>query len=48
VLGYSFTPAGGQQISGNLINLAGTNALAILPAEHLEIPVGQTVQLQLV
>jgi molybdopterin molybdotransferase len=46
--GYRFTPAGGQQISGNLINLAGTNALAILPAGCLDIPEGQAVCLQLV
>jgi molybdopterin molybdotransferase len=39
-----FQPASGRLLSGNLINLAGTNALAMIPIGTTTIPVGQTIQ----
>lgn len=39
-----FQLSGGSHSSGNLINLAGTNALAIVPVGTTEIPAGATVQ----
>jgi molybdopterin molybdotransferase len=41
---YHFTPASGSQSSGNLINLAGTNALAVIPIETTAIEQGKTIQ----
>ncbi|MGG6293598.1 molybdopterin molybdotransferase MoeA [Leptolyngbya sp. AN02str] len=43
--GYWFDPAGGSHSSGNLINLAQTNALAIIPIGQTHLPSGQSVQL---
>ncbi|MGG6240087.1 molybdopterin molybdotransferase MoeA [Nodosilinea sp. AN01ver1] len=42
--GYEFELASGGHSSGNLINLAGTNALAIVPAGTTGIAAGETVQ----
>ncbi|KAB8315727.1 molybdopterin molybdotransferase MoeA [Tolypothrix campylonemoides VB511288] len=41
---YEFQPAGGVQNSGNLINLAQTNGLAILPVGQTLISAGVEVQ----
>jgi molybdopterin molybdotransferase len=41
---YEFHLAGGSHSSGNLINLAQTNGLAVLPAGQTFIPVGEPVQ----
>jgi molybdopterin molybdotransferase len=41
---YHFTPASGSQSSGNLINLAGTNALAVIPIDTTVIEQGKTIQ----
>jgi molybdopterin molybdotransferase len=41
---YQFSLAGGTQSSANLINLAGTNALAMVPADTTAIGAGATVQ----
>lgn len=41
---YEFTLAGGSQNSGNLINLAQTNGLAILPVGKTLVNVGDLVQ----
>ncbi len=41
---YTFTLAAGQQNSGNLINLAGTNALAVVPIGQTQIVAGDRVQ----
>lgn len=46
--GYKFTPAGGGHNSGNLINLAQTNALAIIPIGQRQIPAGMTLKAMLV
>ena len=46
--GYEFQPASGHHNSANLINLAGTTGLAIVPAEMGEIPAGQSVQVMVV
>lgn len=40
---YEFELAGGSHSSGNLINLAGTSGLAIVPIEHTHIAAGETV-----
>ncbi|NJL85440.1 MAG: molybdopterin molybdotransferase MoeA [Leptolyngbyaceae cyanobacterium SM1_1_3] len=42
--GFSFLPAGGSYSSGNLINLAQSNALAIIPIGKTQIMAGETVQ----
>ncbi|MGB3202912.1 MAG: gephyrin-like molybdotransferase Glp [Nodosilinea sp.] len=42
--GYEFELASGGHNSGNLINLAGTNALAIVPVGTTSIAAGTTVQ----
>jgi molybdopterin molybdotransferase len=42
-----FHLAGGSQSSGNLINLAQTNALAVLPVGTTEVTAGEPVQLML-
>ncbi|XWK86191.1 MAG: gephyrin-like molybdotransferase Glp [Phormidium sp.] len=41
---YEFTLAGGSQSSGNLINLAQTNGLAVLPVGKTFVNVGDLVQ----
>lgn len=45
---YEFEIAGGNQVSGNLINLAQTNALAILPEATKSILPGQQVNVLIV
>lgn len=40
---YEFELAGGNHSSGNLINLAGTNGLAILPVGQTHLDSGETV-----
>jgi molybdopterin molybdotransferase len=42
---YEFRRAGGSHSSGNLINLAQTNSLAIIPIGQTLIPVGQPIQI---
>ena len=42
---YQFSLAGGTQSSANLINLAGTNALAMIPVDVTTIEAGATVRL---
>ena len=44
---YVFQLAGGSHSSGNLVNLAQTNCLAVLPAGGGAIAVGQPIQLML-
>jgi molybdopterin molybdotransferase len=46
--GSTFTPAGGGHNSGNLINLAGTNALAVLPVGTTAIAAGDPVAVMVV
>jgi molybdopterin molybdotransferase len=41
---YQFSPASGSHSSGNLINLAGTNALAVIPIDRLEIRSGMPIR----
>ncbi|PSB09794.1 molybdopterin molybdenumtransferase, partial [filamentous cyanobacterium CCP2] len=45
---YEFQLAGGSHSSGNLINLAQTNALAIVPVGQTTIAAGESVQIMLV
>ncbi|BAZ44550.1 molybdenum cofactor synthesis domain protein [Chondrocystis sp. NIES-4102] len=45
---YEFTLAGGSHSSGNLINLAQTNGLAIIPVDQPLIAAGNAVQVMLV
>ena len=45
---YRFSLAGGSHSSGNLINLAKTNALAIVPVGQKAIAAGQEVKIMLV
>jgi molybdopterin molybdotransferase len=40
---YEFDLAGGSHSSGNLINLAGTNALAILPVAEIQFAPGDWI-----
>ncbi|NEQ36610.1 MAG: molybdopterin molybdotransferase MoeA [Okeania sp. SIO3I5] len=42
--GYEFKLAGGSHSSGNLINLAGTTGLAVVPINETLIPAGELVQ----
>jgi molybdopterin molybdotransferase len=42
--GYRFALSGGSHSSGNLVNLAGTNGLAIVPIGETVIPAGASVQ----
>lgn len=42
---YEFQLAGGSHSSGNLINLAQTNGLAVVPIGQTEIPAGERVQI---
>jgi molybdopterin molybdotransferase len=44
---YQFSLAGGTQSSANLINLAGTNALAMIPVDTTAIAAGATVRVLL-
>ncbi|MBD2257571.1 gephyrin-like molybdotransferase Glp [Pseudanabaena sp. FACHB-2040] len=46
--GYEFMLAGGTRNSGNLINLAGTNALAVVPIGQNSVAAGSSVQVMLV
>ncbi|WOD41269.1 gephyrin-like molybdotransferase Glp [Nodosilinea sp. E11] len=46
--GHRFELAGGGHNSGNLINLAGTNALAVVPVGTKLIPAGETAQVMVV
>jgi molybdopterin molybdotransferase len=46
--GVQFTLAGGNHSSGNLINLAATNALAVVPPGKGEISPGEKVKVMLV
>jgi molybdopterin molybdotransferase len=41
---YEFHPATGSFLSGNLINLAGTTGLAVLPMGQTVIPANECVQ----
>jgi molybdopterin molybdotransferase len=41
---YEFHLAGGSHSSGNLINLAQTTGLAIVPVGQTSIPAGELVQ----
>ncbi len=40
-----FTPAGGSRLSGNLINLAGTNALGKMSIGQTQIAIGESIQI---
>ncbi|MER3432540.1 MAG: molybdopterin molybdenumtransferase [Leptolyngbya sp. ERB_1_1] len=40
-----FTPAGGSRLSGNLINLAGTNALGKMSIGQTHISAGESIQI---
>ncbi|HEY9814794.1 MAG TPA: gephyrin-like molybdotransferase Glp [Candidatus Obscuribacterales bacterium] len=42
---YEFNLAGGSHSSGNLINLAQTNSLAIIPIGQKQIPIGGSVRI---
>lgn len=46
--GYEFKPAGGGHSSANLVNLAQTNALAIIPRNGHDIPAGDRLQVMLI
>ncbi|WP_421659007.1 gephyrin-like molybdotransferase Glp [Leptothermofonsia sp. ETS-13] len=45
---YEFDLASGSHSSGNLINLAGTNGLAVLPVGQTQIAAGETVQVMVI
>jgi molybdopterin molybdotransferase len=45
--GFEFSLAGGSHSSGNLINLAGTNALGVLPVGVTQIAAGDSVRVML-
>jgi molybdopterin molybdotransferase len=45
---YQFSAATGSQTSGNLINLAGINSLAVIPSGQLQVAAGQPVSLMLI
>jgi molybdopterin molybdotransferase len=45
---HDFYLAGGSHSSGNLVNLAGTNALAVVPVGQERLSVGDTVRVMLV
>jgi molybdopterin molybdotransferase len=45
--GFEFSLAGGSHSSGNLINLAGTNALGVLPVGITQIEAGNPVRVML-
>ncbi len=42
--GYEFVPAKGQHNSANLINLAGTTGLAVIPVGQTEVKQGEVIQ----
>lgn len=44
---YQFTPAGGSNSSGNLINLAGTNALGVVAIEQTQVKAGDPIRVLL-
>lgn len=45
---YTFALAGGSHSSGNLVNLAGANALAVIPVGTERLPEGAIVQVMVV
>lgn len=45
---FHFTPAGGSRLSGNLINLAGTNALGVMAVGETAIDAGENVKVLLI
>ncbi|QQE65481.1 molybdopterin molybdenumtransferase [Leptolyngbya sp. BL0902] len=45
---YDFTLAGGSHSSGNLVNLAGANALAVVPVGTEILPQGEVVRVMVV
>jgi molybdopterin molybdotransferase len=45
---YQFSPATGSQASGNLINLAGINSLAVIASGQPQVTAGQPVRLMLI
>ena len=45
---YEFSPAGGSHSSGNLINLAQTNALAVVPIGQSVISAGERIEILLI
>lgn len=45
---YEFALAGGSHSSGNLINVASTNALAVVPIDTNDIPAGSDITIMLV
>jgi molybdopterin molybdotransferase len=45
--GFEFEPAGGSHSSGNLINLAQTNGLAVLPMGQTTVATGDRIQVML-
>lgn len=46
--GFQFTPAGGSRLSGNLIHLAGTNALGVMAIGETAIKAGEAVKVLLI
>jgi molybdopterin molybdotransferase len=45
---YDFALAGGSHSSGNLVNLAGANALAVVPVGTEILPKGEVVRVMVV
>jgi molybdopterin molybdotransferase len=45
---YQFSLAAGSQASGNLMNLAGINCLAVIPAGTEKVSSGETIRLMLI
>lgn len=45
---YEFSLAGGDRSSGNLINLAQTNGLAVIPVGETAIAAGESVRVMLI
>ncbi len=41
---YHFSLAGGSHSSANMVNLAGTNALAVIPVDTTIVPIGTAVK----
>jgi molybdopterin molybdotransferase len=46
--GLEFEPAGGSHSSGNLVNLSGTNALAVVPLGTTQVAAGATITVMVV